>query len=165
MAAVSPRRIGHKALAVNLSDLAAMAAKPVAAIVSLLLPRHGALELAQEIYEGLLPLATRYNVCIAGGDTNCWDGPLALSITAIGEVAAEANSSNVHLNVVPARSAAAALLPATALLRSGAQAGRPYSVTGEFGGSILGKHLDFEPRVREAILLATTLFAACRFGL
>src|SRR5688572_9527370 len=51
-----PRRIGHKALAVNLSDLAAMAARPFAAVVALALPRHGALELAKELYEGLLPL-------------------------------------------------------------------------------------------------------------
>ncbi len=126
----TPRRIGHKALAVNLSDLAAMAARPVAAIISLALPRQGALALAQGLYEGILPLAERFDVAIAGGDTNTWDGPLVIAITAIGEVA-----------------------QGEALTRSGAQSGDAVVVTGEFGGSILGRHLDVEPRVDEALKL------------
>src|SRR6516162_1867929 len=65
-----PRRVGHKVLAINLSDLAAMAARPLAAVVALNLPRHGALKLATELYEGLLPLAERFHIAIAGGDTN-----------------------------------------------------------------------------------------------
>ena len=57
---VSPQQIGHKALGVNLSDLAAMASRPVAAFVSLVLPQTGtsrltALELAIGLYEGMLP--------------------------------------------------------------------------------------------------------------
>jgi len=52
-----PERIGRKALAVNLSDLAAMAAVPVAALVSLCLPRKGGAELAKRLLEGMLPLA------------------------------------------------------------------------------------------------------------
>src|SRR2546421_1059866 len=69
-----PRRIGRQALGANLSDLAAMAAKPVAAFVSLALPRVGTgglgpLELAIGLYEGLLPLAREFDVAIAGGDT------------------------------------------------------------------------------------------------
>src|SRR5688500_17292385 len=66
--ATNPARIGYKALAVNLSDLAAMAARPVAAVVALALPRRNALRLAKELYQGLLPLAERYAVAIAGGD-------------------------------------------------------------------------------------------------
>ena len=126
-----PRRVGHKALAVNLSDLAAMAARPVAAVVSLALPREHGLELAAELYRGLLPLAQRYNVAIAGGDTNTWPGPLVISICAIGETN-----------------------PRGSWLRSGAQVGDWILVTGEFGGSIMGKHLDFEPRNSEALKLA-----------
>jgi thiamine-monophosphate kinase len=126
----SPQRIGHKALAVNLSDLAAMAARPLAAVVALALPRAGALETAIGLYEGLLPLAERYNVAIAGGDTNTWDGPLAVSVTAIGQVTERG-----------------------ALRRDGARPGDAVVVTGQFGGSILAKHLDFEPRVREALYL------------
>ncbi len=84
-----PRRIGHKALAINLSDLAAMAAQPLAAVVALNLPRQGGQHLAVELYEGILPLAEQFHLAIAGGDTNSWDGPLVVSITAIGEVGAK----------------------------------------------------------------------------
>lgn len=127
---IDARRAGRKALAVNLSDAAAMAARPLAAVVALSLPRAGALALAKELYEGLLPLAAEYNVAIAGGDTNTWDGPLAICVTLLAEPTAKGP-----------------------LLRSGGRAGDRLLVTGTLGGSILGKHLDFEPRVREAILL------------
>jgi thiamine-monophosphate kinase len=133
---VDPRRIGRKSLAVNLSDLAAMAAVPVAAVVAIALPRRGGMALAQGLYEGIIALAEEFDVAIAGGDTNSWDGPLVISITAIGKVPAE----------TPRGSAA--------WLRSGARAGDVLLVTGELGGSILGRHLDFTPRVREARLLA-----------
>ena len=129
---VSPRRAGRKALAVNLSDLAAMAARPLAAVIALALPRDGGLHLAKELYEGLIPLAEQYRVVIAGGDVNSWDGPLVLSVTVVGEASA-----------------------AGPLLRRGAQAGDAIVVTGQFGGSILGHHLDFEPRVAESLLLAS----------
>ena len=83
---IDPRRAGRKALAANLSDLAAMAARPLAGVVALALPRQGAMELAVALYEGLLPLAEQYDLAIAGGDTNSWDGPLAISITLLGAV-------------------------------------------------------------------------------
>ena len=124
------RRVGRKALAVNLSDLAAMAARPVAAVVSLLLPRHNALSMATQIYDGMLPMAERFNVAIAGGDTNCWDGAPAIGVTAIGETTTRG-----------------------VLRRDGALAGDAILVTGSLGGSRLGKHFDFTPRVSEALLL------------
>jgi thiamine-monophosphate kinase len=127
---VSPEQVGRKALAVNLSDLAAMAARPLAAVVALALPRDGGLRLAQQLYDGLLPLADKYELAIAGGDTNSWNGPLVVSVTLVGE-----------------------LTPAGALVRSGAQPGDAIVVTGSFGGSILGHHLDFEPRVHEVLAL------------
>ncbi len=130
LAEVEPRRIGHKALGVNLSDLAAMAARPLAAVVALALPRCGAGELAISLYEGLLPLAERFDLAIAGGDTNTWNGPLVISVTAIGE-----------------------LTDRGPLTRSGAQPGDRILVTGTLGGSILGRHLDVEPRVDEALRL------------
>jgi thiamine-monophosphate kinase len=130
LASTDPRRVGHKALAVNLSDLAAMAARPVAAVVALSLPRQQALPLAKELYEGLLPLAQRYDVAIAGGDLQTWDGPLVICITLLGE-----------------------LTPRGPLLRSGARPGDAIVVTGSFGGSIAGKHLDFQPRIDEALRL------------
>lgn len=128
---VDPRRVGRKALAVNLSDLAAMASEPLAAVVALALPRQGGMELAVALYEGLLPLAEQYNVAIAGGDTNSWDGPLVLSVTLVGKATARGP-----------------------LTRAGAMPGDRIVVTGSFGGSILGRHFDFPPRVTEALLLA-----------
>jgi thiamine-monophosphate kinase len=77
--------VGRKALAVNLSDLAAMAARPVAALVSLLLPRQGGLPIAQSLYDGMIALAAEFDLPIAGGDTNSWDGPVVISVTAIGQ--------------------------------------------------------------------------------
>ncbi len=134
-AEATPQQIGRKALAVNLSDLAAMAATPIAAVVSLLAPRNGAcglesIALCQKLYEGLLPLADEFDLTIVGGDTNVWSGALVIDIAIFGEA---------H--------------PRGPLTRSGAQVGDALLVTGSLGGSILGKHLDFSPRVQEAISL------------
>ena len=131
LAEVDPRRVGRKALAVNLSDLAAMAAMPLAAVIAVALPRQGGRELAVQLYEGILPLAEKYKVAIAGGDTNSWDGPLVITATLLGKVTANGP-----------------------LRRSGAKAGDRIIVTGAFGGSILGRHFDFEPRVTDALALA-----------
>ncbi len=131
LAEVDSRRVGRKALAVNLSDLAAMAAEPLAGVAALALPRDGGMELALGLYEGLLPLAEQFGVVIAGGDTNTWDGPLVISVTLVGKVTARGP-----------------------LQRSGAVPGDRIVVTGSFGGSILGRHFDFPPRVAEALLLA-----------
>jgi thiamine-monophosphate kinase len=128
---VDPRRIGRKSLAVNLSDLAAMASRPLAAVIALALPRRGGKELALALYEGLLPLAEQYEVAVAGGDTNTWDGPLVISITLLGQ----------------------AIGPGP-LRRGGARPGDRIVATGAFGGSRLGRQFDFEPRVSEALLLS-----------
>ena len=130
LAKVDPRRAGRKALAGGLSDLAAMAARPLAAVIALALPRQGGMELAVAMYEGMIPLAEEFDVAIAGGDTNSWDGPLAISVTLLGQVTEQGP-----------------------LRRDGARPGDRIVVTGSFGGSILGRHLDFEPRLREALLL------------
>lgn len=125
-----PFRVGRKALAVNLSDLAAMAAEPIAVLVSVALPAEGAAALARAIYAGILELSRRYDVALAGGDTNTWSGRLVISVTAIGEA-----------------------MERGGLRRDGARPGDVILVTGDFGGSILGRHFDFDPRVREARLL------------
>jgi thiamine-monophosphate kinase len=130
LAEVDPRRVGRKALAVNLSDLAAMAARPLAAVLAVALPRQGGRRLALQLYEGLLPLAEKYDLAIAGGDTNSWDGPLVITATLLGQITARGP-----------------------LLRRGAAAGDRIIVTGAFGGSILGRQFDFEPRIHEALLL------------
>lgn len=122
--------IGRKCLAVNLSDIAAMAGRPLAAFISLALPRHGGRELAEHLYRGLTALAAEFDVAIAGGDTNTWDGPLVVNVTLLG--------------APPSRGP---------VLRSGARPGDWLMVTGRLGGSLGGRHLTFTPRVREAAAL------------
>lgn len=126
-----PEAVGHKALAVSLSDLAAMAARPEVAVVAVALPRQGGDTLGRRIHAGLARLAADYDVAIAGGDTNAWDGPLVLSVTALGSVP-----------------------PGRAWRRDGARIGDRLVVTGPCGGSLLGRHLAVTPRCREALLLA-----------
>src|SRR6266702_1874636 len=70
LAEVGPRRVGRKAMAVNLSDIAAMGGKPIAAFVSVGLPRTGRSgEIAQELYSGMREIADAFATSIAGGDT------------------------------------------------------------------------------------------------
>jgi thiamine-monophosphate kinase len=130
LAEAGPRRVGRKAMAVNLSDIAAMAGRPVAAVVSVGLPRRGGRALAEELYLGLREVADAFDTAVVGGDTNSWDGPLTISVTLLGEATERG-----------------------AVRRGGARVGDWLLTTGPFGGSILGKHLDFTPRVREALLL------------
>lgn len=123
----TPHQVGRKSLAVNLSDIAAMAGIPTAAVVSVALPRRGGMELGCGLFEGIASMAAEFDVALIGGDTNTWDGPLVVSITVMGETTGAG----------PVR-------------RSGAQPGDWIMATGSFGGSIQGRHLDFTPRVREA---------------
>lgn len=116
--------VGYKAMAINLSDIAAMGALPSSALVTLTLPKQNATRIAGGVYEGILEAATQFNVAIAGGDISTYDGPLAISVTLLGEIP----SGN-------------------AWLRSGAQAGDAIFVTGALGGSILGRHLRPNPRI------------------
>ncbi len=127
----SPAEVGYKALAVNLSDIAAMAGVPVAAFVAVALPRGSAVAVAQGLHEGMAPLAKAFGVTLAGGDTNAWDGPLVVSLTLVGEATARG----------PVR-------------RSGARPGDSVVVTGPLGGSLLGRHLHPIPRVAEALAMA-----------
>lgn len=128
----APELIGRKALAVNLSDIAAMAGRPLAAFVSWALPRAGGRELAERLFTGMQSLADQFQVAIAGGDTNSWDGPLVINITLVGETVGRQR-----------------------VLRQGAQPGDGLYVTGPLGGSLAGRHLTFTPRLREARVLAT----------
>jgi thiamine-monophosphate kinase len=129
LADVGPRRVGRKAMAANLSDIAGMAGVPFAAVVSVALP-PAARSLAEELYLGLRDVADAFGVPIVGGDTNSWAGSLVISVTALGEATERG----------PVR-------------RGGAKPGDWLFVTGPLGGSILGHHLDFTPRVREALAL------------
>jgi len=126
-----PRQVGHKALAVNLSDLAAMAARPEAAVVAVALPRVGGEAIGRELWEGLGPLAAAHGMTVAGGDTNSWDGPLVVSVTVIGSTP-----------------------PGRAWRRDTARPGDLLLATGRFGGSLAGRHLAVVPRVAEALAIA-----------
>src|SRR5262249_2639448 len=130
LAEAGPRRVGRKAMAVNLSDMAAMAGRPRAAVGSVGLPRRGGRTLGGGLYLGLRGVADGFGAGVVGGDTNSWDGPLVISVTLLGEATERG--------------------PVT---RSGARPGDWLLATGPFGGSILGHHLDFTPRVREALQL------------
>ena len=87
LSTVDPERLGHKALAVNLSDLAACAAQPLAYTLGLAMPRVDVVFL-DGFSRGLHALADAHDVELIGGDTTA--GPLAISITVIGEVPPEA---------------------------------------------------------------------------
>jgi thiamine-monophosphate kinase len=109
-----PESIGHRALARGLSDLAAMGARPVAAFVSLAVPRNLAGEWTTRFYDGLLGLAAAHKTTLAGGDLS--EAPLPLAdIVLVGSVPA-----------------------GKALLRSGARPGQMLYVTGALGGSAAG---------------------------
>lgn len=127
----TPRQVGHKAVAVSLSDLAAMAAVPEAIVVAVALPRRGGLAIAEELAAGVADITTAYGVTLAGGDTNAWNGSLVVSVTALGSVR-----------------------PGRAWRRDTAREGDLIVVTGPVGGSLLGRHLAVEPRCREAVAIA-----------
>lgn len=127
----APERIGRKALARSLSDIAAMAGTPVAAVITLGLPENFQPDSIIQIYAGLNQLARQYGVAIVGGETTTNPGRLLISVALLGRVAT-----------------------GKAVLRTGAQAGDALFVTGELGGSRAGKHLDFTPRLTEARWLA-----------
>ena len=131
LAVHSLSRVGHKALAVNLSDIAAMGAEAESAVVSLVLPRSFTFEQTKQLFTGIATTAGNYGVSIIGGDTCCHDGPLMVSITATGRIPAESK--------IPG-----------GWRMDGAKAGDVVIVSGPLGGSIDGKHLDFEPRLQLA---------------
>ena len=140
-----PDAIGHKALAVNLSDLAAMGASPRAALLSLVLPGALTVHDVDGLLDGLLALAVRYNVALIGGNIARSPGPLVVDVTAIGSVAAR-----------------------RVLTRAGARPGDDVYVTGSIGAGAAGlqafreegdlpaakeRYLRPEPRVRAGLLL------------
>jgi thiamine-monophosphate kinase len=151
---VPPDAIGHRALAVNLSDLAAMGARPRAALLSLALPASLEIVEFDQLIDGLLALAERYKVALIGGNLTRTSGPMVIDVTAIG---------TVHRRKI--------------LTRSGATVGDGVYVTGTLGDAATGlqrlravqgsmdirevseeqeharRYLRPEPRVRAGLLL------------
>jgi thiamine-monophosphate kinase len=128
---MAPEMIGHKALGRCLSDIAAMAGTPSAALVTIALPRGFDPDFVERIYAGMNELARRHEVAIVGGETTTNPGGTLISVALLGWVRR-----------------------GKGVLRSGAEAGDAIFVTGELGGSLAGKHLEFEPRLAEARWLA-----------
>jgi thiamine-monophosphate kinase len=126
-----PEKIGRKALARCLSDIAAMAGTPVAALVTIGLPEKFEPGFVANIYDGLNALAEKSGVAVVGGETTTNPGRILISIALIGTVARGKQ-----------------------ILRSGAKPGDAIFVTGELGGSLAERHLEFEPRLAEARWLA-----------
>jgi thiamine-monophosphate kinase len=134
----SPFLAGRKAVAVNLSDLAAMGCRPTAAFVSIAIPRNGigsAQEFLSELYRGIQELTDEFQFTLAGGDTNSWGGPFAI---------------NVCLTGVP--------FCGRTFRRSAAEVDDAIFVTGPLGGSLHhGRHLSFSPRLQISEWLSRTV--------
>src|SRR5688572_1913617 len=83
----SPRLIGRKAMNRNLSDCAAMACLPAAAVVTAALPRGAGLDYAKELYLGMREAGAAFKWPIVGGDTASWDGKPLATVTILGKSA------------------------------------------------------------------------------
>jgi len=148
---ITPRQLGQRAAAINLSDIAAMGGVPRYALASLALPDHLTVEFIEEVYRGMKEFLGRFGANLAGGNLARSLGGIFVDIALLGEVA-----------------------PELVLLRSRAQPGDRVLVTGTLGNAaaglqiLLGKvnpgdlkveplvqaHLTPEPQVRAGQLLA-----------
>jgi thiamine-monophosphate kinase len=127
----SPREIGRKAMNRNLSDCAAMGCLPAAAVVTVALPKGVGDGYAKELFLGIKEAGEAFNAPIVGGDTSTWTGKLVVTVTILGR--------------------SGGLTPIT---RSGAKPGDAIYVSGPLGGSLLGRHMTFVPRVEWGRALA-----------
>ena len=129
--------IGHKALAVNLSDIAAMGGEPEYFLISLGLNEKIGVEDVDELYRGMLSLAREYGVELIGGDTNYSSSDIVIDVCVIGKVK-----------------------PESMCLRSGARVGDSILVTGNLGGAAArlhrGKYISPTPRLKEAKVILET---------
>ena len=128
---VAPRAVGEKLLKRNLSDLAAMGGRPVAAVLALTIDARTSRVWLEKFYRGLAASARRYRVAIVGGDVAQADGIIAASLTLLGEAAGP-----------------------RVVTRTGARLRDWIYVTGVLGGSRAGHHFRFTPRLAEGAWLA-----------
>jgi len=122
--------VGRKAIACSISDVAAMGCMATVAVVSVCFPNHTTERFAKELYKGIWDVADKYDIEIVGGDIISGRSPLCINVTMLGR----------DDGLKPVR-------------RSRARAGDMILVTGTLGGSLLGKHLRFEPRLKEGLIL------------
>lgn len=125
-----PARVGHKVIAASTSDIAAMGCYPRASFVTLALNSSSRNDFVLALAEAIIAAAEKYGAPVAGGDVTSWTAPLAITVTVVGETRG--------------------LKP---VLRSGARPADRIFVTGRLGGSLLGRHLDATPRIREGLFL------------
>jgi len=125
-----PRLIGHKALACNISDIAAMGGLPTFAVVSMGVPKDLPVRFIEEVYKGIQSTARGFNISIVGGDTIKTD-KIVINVALLGQV------EKKYL-----------------VTREGAKAGDGIFVTGPLGGSLKsGRHLNFTPRLAQGRFL------------
>jgi thiamine-monophosphate kinase len=127
------RLIGRKAMAVNLSDCAAMGARPAGALCAVALADALSAEAAYELMAGVAECGAEFGCPLRGGDTNSWPQPTVISVT----IAAHAGPG--------------------LLRRDQARPGDTVWLSGPVGGSLLGRHLTFSPRVDLGLRIAAEL--------
>ena len=150
---ISPEQLGHKAMAINISDIAAMGGNPYLAVISLGLPKSTSIKFIDKLYSGFQTCCKSYQIQVAGGDTVASPKHVFINICMLGE----AQSNRVFT-------------------RTGAKPGDQIFVTGTLGDSAMGlqllmsrnknllpakhkrslikKHLEPIPRIKESSLLA-----------
>ena len=126
-----PEKVGHKALARPLSDIAAAAGKPISSLVTIGLTKGFDPDYVLAFYKGLNELARNCNISVSGGETTRTPGTMFISVSVIATIPRD-----------------------RVITRAGAKVGDAIFVSGELGGSLAGKHLSFEPRLAEAQWLA-----------
>lgn len=145
--ATSARELGGKALAVNLSDIAAMGGRPVATLLSLALPPDASETWAEEFMEGYRALSERYGVALVGGDTTRSGQGITINVTAIGRA---------PLSCIKRRSAAR---PGDVLFTTGALgasgAGLRDLLAGQLDTPAAVEHRNPRPQVEEGLWLGT----------
>lgn len=130
---VSAALVGRKAMARSVSDIAAMAARPLCTLAAVNFGARRDAARSRELCRALWQAAAQFSAPLVGGDVAASDGPECITVTALGTPG-----------------------PGGVVTRSGAQAGDAVCVTGCLGGSRRGRHLTFEPRVQEALRLVQT---------